>query len=383
MPTIKLYDEDAYRTEFTAQVLSCEKTDKGYCIELDRTCFFPEEGGQSPDKGVLAGADVTDVQIKGDTIYHFTNQPLEAGESVSGSIDWKHRFSNMQQHSGEHIFSGIVNKKYGYNNVGFHLSDQIVTMDYDGPLTREQADEVEYLVNQAIIENIKVEAWYPKAEQLETLEYRSKKALQGSVRIVKIGEYDICACCAPHVARTGEIGGFKIQSLSNYKGGVRISMLCGFRALEAARQKSGVVAELMDILTTGQDQLAEAVRKQKNTIMKLTSDLNASRRQLLINEIEKMDDGRENLILFCQGVDSKTCRKVVSDMTSGHSGYCGIFSGNDENGYNYVIASSSKDCGEIGNILKDDFAAKGGGSPQMIQGTVAGKQDDLQKLFNL
>ena len=228
--TIKLYDENAYNTEFTATVTSCvldEKRDNTFIVTLDKTLFFPEEGGQTPDRGVivklseddiekLKGKDsdflkdfpainVLDVQIKDEVIYHYLDKELPEGTPVYGVIDWQHRFSNMQQHSGEHIFSGIVNSRFGYDNVGFHLSDSIVTMDYSGPLTEEELADIEKSVNLAIYENREIRAWYPSPDELADINYRSKKELTGAVRIVEVDGYDICACCAPHVKRTGEI----------------------------------------------------------------------------------------------------------------------------------------------------------------------------------
>ena len=218
--TVRLYDQDAYATEFEAEVLACEEVEKKekkvYQIWLDQTLFFPEEGGQSPDMGTIDGIKVLDVQIKDEVITHTLAAPLAVGTTVKGVVDWKHRFYNMQQHSGEHIFSGIVHNRFGYDNVGFHLSDSIVTMDFNGVITAEDIEEIETEVNQAIIENIPVEVSYPTKEELKVLEYRSKIEIEGQVRIVTIPGYDVCACCAPHVRRTGEIGMLKVMNVQSY-----------------------------------------------------------------------------------------------------------------------------------------------------------------------
>ena len=224
--TIKLYDNDAYATQFEANVLYSNETEHNgqtcYEIILDKTLFFPEEGGQTPDKGTINGMEVLDVQIKDDIITHYikAEQPIDIvkeNDAVTGSIDWTHRFSNMQQHSAEHIFSGLVYKEYGYQNFGFHLSDNIVTMDFNGPLTIEQIEELEWKVNQAIVQNVAIDTCYPTTGELAMLTYRSKLELETNVRIVTIEGYDVCACCAPHVKRTGEIGGFKVINAQNYK----------------------------------------------------------------------------------------------------------------------------------------------------------------------
>ena len=235
--TRKLYYEDAYQTSFTARVLSIDGRD----VVLDQTLFFPEEGGQSPDRGVLAGYKVLDVQIRDGEIHHILSEKpdngLEAlspdaewkGSTVTGVIDWDHRFSNMQQHSGEHLFSGIVHRRFGLENVGFHCSDREVTLDYNGSLTAEQLQAVEREVNAAIVKNIPSEVRFLYGEEAKTAVYRSKLDLSGEVRVVTFAGVDACACCAPHVARTGEIGCLKVVGVQKWKSGVRVNILCGAR----------------------------------------------------------------------------------------------------------------------------------------------------------
>ncbi len=378
METIKLYDNDSYSTVFSAEVLSCEKRDSSYEVILDRTLFFPEEGGQSPDKGVLGGANVLDVQINKGVITHTLDTPLNAGETVAGKIDWDHRFSNMQQHSAEHIFSGLVKKMYGYNNVGFHLSDNIVTLDFDGVLSDTQVSEIEYLVNEAIAKNVPVTVTFPTKEELSSLDYRSKIEIEGQVRIVTVEGYDVCACCAPHVKRTGEIGGMKVQSVQNYKGGVRISILCGFRALKAACEKADVISGLTGLLTTNQERLTDVVKKQMATIQTLKQELVAAKKELLSIEISKIDPSSENVILFCSDIDGKTIRNAVNDLVKLHPGYTIIFSGTDSNGYSYILGSQNRDCKELAERLKENFGAKGGGSALMIQGQIPAKEAEIR-----
>jgi len=387
MGTIKLYDIDAYATRFEAKVLSCVETEltckddsmhQCYEVILNQTLFFPEEGGQTPDKGKLGVAEVVDVQIKGDTIYHYVNMPLETGCEVSGSIDWQHRFFNMQQHSGEHIFSGLAYKKYGYKNVGFHLSNQIVTMDFDGVFSEVQLAEMEWEVNEAIAANVEIKTGYPSREELVQLEYRSKIELEDDVRIVEIVGYDMCACCAPHVHRTGEIGVFKIQSAQNYKGGMRISFLCGFRALEEYRKKSQIVSELTGILTTNQDNIAEHVSKLKEQVQNLKVELAQTNQKLMEYKIADIPTGQQDVLLFETELDSLVARNTVNKLMESHDGICGIFIGNDKDGYNFIIGSKTCDCREIATKLRQELNARGGGSAQMIQGAVAASQKSIE-----
>jgi len=225
--TLKLYDTDSYATEFDAVVLSCNECEKGYEIVLDRTVFFPEEGGQCCDRGTLNGYDITDVQIKSNVIYHYSDTKFEIGAKVHGIIDFKLRFRNMQNHTGEHIICGIAHKLYGYENVGFHLGEDYVTMDLSGPLSKKQVHELELLANEAIYKNVSVTAYYPGKEKIKNMFYRGKSDIEGDIRIVRIKDYDVCACCAPHVAKTGEIGIIKIIDYTPHRGGMRLTILCG------------------------------------------------------------------------------------------------------------------------------------------------------------
>ena len=235
--TEKLFYQDSHRSTFTAIVQEVRPSGNGYEIILDRTAFFPEGGGQSSDTGSLGGVSVSDVQEIDGKIIHYTDGPLVEGTEVEGCIDWTERFSKMQQHTGEHIVSGLIHKIYGYHNVGFHLGTDSVTLDFNGVVPKEKLHEIEQLANEAVAKNLPVQVLYPTDEELSKISYRSKIEIEGQVRIVVIDGYDVCACCAPHVKQTGEIGLIKLVGMQNYKGGVRISMLCGFRALEDYYQK--------------------------------------------------------------------------------------------------------------------------------------------------
>ena len=383
--TVRLYDQDAYATEFEAEVLACEevvkKEKKVYQVWLDQTLFFPEEGGQSPDMGTIDGIKVLDVQIKDEVITHTLAAPLAVGTTVKGVVDWKHRFYNMQQHSGEHIFSGIVHNRFGYDNVGFHLSDSIVTMDFNGVITAEDIEEIETEVNQAIIENIPVEVSYPTKEELKVLEYRSKIEIEGQVRIVTIPGYDVCACCAPHVRRTGEIGMLKVMNVQSYKGGVRISILCGFRALEAFRQKADIITELMAQFSTNQEALVENVTKLKNTNQTMKNQLASAKQELMEYKVAAIPEDSENAILFESDLDTPVVRNVVNGLVEQFTGICAVFVGNDESGYQFIVGSKNKDCRAIAAALREKLSARVGGSDKMIQGSVAASQLQIEELL--
>ena len=243
METRKLYYEDCHLRSFSATVTGCEKTDQGYAVTLDATAFYPEGGGEAPDIGTLGGVNVLDVQEEDGQILHLCDGPLAIGETVDGEIDWARRFDLMQQHTGEHIVSGLLYDKFGYMNTGFHVGTDVMEVDFDGPVSPEALAEIELKANQAVWANIPLECWIPSPEELPTIFYRTKRALPWPVRIVRVPRYDSCACCGVHVKHTGEVGLIKILSCTPLRGGVRLEMVCGGRAyrpsMERVKQPSG------------------------------------------------------------------------------------------------------------------------------------------------
>lgn len=382
----KLFYEDITITDFTATVISCEPVpdQKLYRILLDATAFFPEEGGQSADKGTLNEQIVKDVQIENDLIYHYVDKPFTPGDTVTGHVDWEQRFDFMQQHSGEHIVSGLVHERFGYNNVGFHLSVNEVTLDFNGPLTPEDIREIELLANQAIYRNLPIEISYPTKEELASLSYRSKIEIDGQVRIVTIPGVDICACCAPHVVTTGAIGIIKITNCQSHRGGVRLNILCGQRALMDYNKKQDSVTAVSVALSAKPDFIADAVLKLKEDMLKQKERINALQAQYLevcISTLPSPSES-ENALLFVDPMDTIALRNTVNTLTERYSGYCGVFSGSEETGYQFIVGSSQKDCRALAQTLRETFGAKGGGSTSMIQGSVAASKERIEALWN-
>ncbi|MDD3369602.1 MAG: alanyl-tRNA editing protein [Lachnospiraceae bacterium] len=381
--TIKLYDLDAYQTSFQGTVLSCLPVDDSrFDLILDQTLFFPEEGGQTPDKGTIQSIPVLDVQIKDQIIHHYIEQQIPEGTLVAGEINWAERFSNMQQHSGEHIFSGFVNAAFGYHNVGFHLSQNEVTMDYDGPLTWDDIYELEAKSNQSIYRNLTITAAYPSKEELSKLEYRSKIEINGAVRIVTIPGVDVCACCAPHVHRTGEIGVIKITQLQNYKGGVRLHLLCGKRAMADYRKKQELVLAVSNRLSTSTDTISDAVDKLLGDIQTYKNQIVALQRESIASKAAAIPENTTNCILFEASLDAIPHRELVNLLTAKCSGICGVFVGNDTDGYRYIVGSANIDVREINTTLRTAFNGRGGGSKEMVQGSLTGTAKDLKSLFD-
>ena len=420
--TIKLYDSHPYEIEFEATILSAAPVKKGWEVVLDQTLFFPEEGGQSADTGRVADWDVTDVQIRGEVIYHMISAPNnidairepEVGMKVSGRIDWERRFSNMQNHTGEHILSGLIHTKYGFDNVGFHLSDNIVTFDQSGYLTAEQVKEIEQEANRIVWANLPVTAKYLSPEDAKNKTYRSKIEIDGDVRLVTIGEekdpVDVCACCAPHVARTGEIGLIKILRSEKYKGGTRLTILCGSRALAEISGQQEQIEKISHLLRAKQEdafvavahlfeenaaQKERLIRMQEEKIRRLTEQidlLRAGQVDLLRADeanalaTKWMDDGialtEKNSWVFVESLDPLPHRNLVNLLGERCDGYVGAFLQTGDSEYRFIIGSKSKDCREVAALLRERFGAKGGGKSEMVQGSVcAGKEDIVSALL--
>lgn len=393
--TEKLYYEDNHLSEFTAQVTRCEWEDKKQCygVVLDRTAFFPEGGGQYADPGFLEGLAVADVREKGDEIVHYVKEPLEAGRQVKGVIDYGERFSRMQQHSGEHIVSGLVHSCYGYENVGFHLGEFLVTMDFNGMLTLEQLREIETAANGAVAANLEIQVTYPSKEELAALEYRSKKELSGQVRIVTVPGYDVCACCAPHVSRTGEIGMIRLVDAAKYKGGTRVSMVCGFRALRDCRAKEDSVREISHLLSAKPDQVAQAVARLCGEAQQYKEKLARMQSRYLEGRLEELLGAAGNaaqsaegaasapILIFEDELDKNAARRFVDAGMHRFDGICGAFIGNDADGWQYTLGSRTENLRELLKEFHGAFAGKGGGKPEMVQGTVAGSRAALEGFF--
>lgn len=378
--TKKLYYEDSHRDSFRAKVLSCAWNEKKACYEviLDQTVFFPEGGGQYADTGVLGGAKVLDVQERGEEIIHYTDRELEPGAEVEGTIDYPERFSKMQQHTGEHIVSGIIHRTFGYDNVGFHLGQELVTMDFNGTFTEDELRQVELEANEAVIKNLQIMVTYPSKEELDRLDYRSKKELTGQVRIVEIPGYDVCACCAPHVERTGEIGIIRLIDAVKYKGGTRVTMVCGFRALKDYRMKEDNIREISRLLSAKPEESAQAVHRLQDEARMWKEKFIRAQSHAMEQILEKLPENVENYVLFEEDVDKNVARRFVDEGKNKCSGICAIFLGNDEAGYRYILGSESVDLKEYSKAFHEALGGKGGGKGEMVQGTVPASEAEVR-----
>lgn len=376
---LKLYDHNAYTKKFTATVLSCEKADVGYKILLDQTAFFPTAGGQEFDPGTLNSNPVLDVFEENKNIYHITEHPIEPGTEVAGEIDWNVRFRKMQHHTAEHIVSGIVHQLFGYENTGFHLSDKDATVDYGGIISPEELLMIEKKANEAIWKNIPITAVYPPEEELSKIPYRSKLDLTEDVRIVTIDGIDICACCAPHVKFTGEIGLIKLFGLMHHRGGVRLSLICGSDALSDYQEKAENSLLISNLLSAKQSEIFDATNRIYNELAAKKQKIAVLSKQLALQKAELLCKTDGNICTFCD-FDTDAMRILANEGKK----ICKIFaalSGNDESGYNFIIASEQVNLRECAKEITSVLSGRGGGCADMIQGFFKSTREEIENFF--
>ncbi len=381
MQTQRLYYEDSYIKEFRAEAISCEKRDGFYAVILDKTAFFPEGGGQKSDSGYIGAAFVFEVLEENGEIIHKTKEPVNKGEEYFCKIDWETRLSRMQNHSGEHIVSGLVHKKYGYDNVGFHMDEEYVTIDFNGELTREQLDEIEDEANEAIYKNLDFKAYFPSEEELKNLDYRSKLELTEDVRIVEIDGVDVCACCAPHVKKSGEVGIIKLLDFMKHRGGVRIVMKAGSLALRDYREKYKNALGISNLLSVKQHEIFKATEKFYNDLADERRKFYEYRLSVANRDKENLKDINGSLVLITDGYDADMMREVVNFGVEKTPKYSAVFSGDDKTGYSFVIASKTQDMNSLRNELSSKLNGRGGGRDGMLQGKAMTTKQNITDFF--
>ncbi len=380
MNTEKLFYQDAYLTSCSARVLECRPYKSGYEIILDRTVFYPEGGGQPGDIGFLNSTAVTDTQEKDGQILHYTDSPLDPGTAVTAVIDWNCRFDLMQQHSGEHMISGVIHRRWGYENVGFHMGSDVITIDLSGELTMEDLEEVEAEVNEAIWQNTPVKIWIPSEEELPSIPYRSKKELTGDVRIVEFPGVDICACCGMHVAQTGAIGLVKILNCEKFRTGVRVELLCGRRALDylsGIHQQNRSVSRL---LSAKPQETAKAVQLLQTELNEKRQRIYTLEESLFQAKAEELKDAGD-VVVFMEALTPDGVRRVCDLIQNSCGGRAAVFSGTDESGYKYAMGLPGGDLRAFTKEMNSILNGRGGGKPFFVQGSVQASQDSIIEFF--
>ena len=380
MKTRKLYYEDSHMTAFTATVLSCEKTEKGFEVVLDATAFYPEGGGQAADTGTLNGIRVKDTREREEAVVHFCAEALEVGTVVEGVVDWEPRFHRMQQHSGEHIVSGIINRRYGYHNVGFHMGSDIITIDFDGVIPAEDLASIEAEANAAVWKNLPVKCWYPSEEELPTVPYRTKRQLPWPVRIVEVPGFDICACCGTHVNATGEIGLIKLFTMMGFRGGTRMEMSCGSSALKLLNEAYEQNRQVSQAFSAKIEETGAAARRMNEVETALKYRITGLEKRIFTG-IADSYTGKGEVVHFEENLDNTAVRDLADLIADTCGGTAAVFSGSDETGYAFCLVTRNGDLRSFCKEMTGTLGGRGGGKPGFQQGRVNAAKADIAGFF--
>ena len=380
METKQLYYVNSHTSRFSAQVLSCEETDKGFAIILDQTAFYPEGGGQAADTGMLGSARVLDVREQNEAIVHFCDSALPVDTCVEGVIDYDLRFDRMQQHSGEHIVSGLINARYGYHNTGFHMGTESTTIDFDGVIPAEDLPMIELQANEAVWKNLTVNCWIPSPEELPQVTYRTKRALPWPVRIVQVPSYDSCACCGTHVVCTGEIGLIKLLSAIPFRGGTRMEMACGKRALAILNSAYDQNRQVSQAFSAKMQETGEAARKMNDLLAAQKYRISGLEKQIFAG-IAAGYAGSGNVLHFEADLDGTGVRELADAIAEICGGTVSVFSGNEESGYAFCLISRTDDLRQLGRDMTKTLNGRGGGKPNCQQGRVQAGRSAIEAFF--
>ncbi len=378
--TEKLYYTDVTCTAFSATVLQCRQDGDRWAAILDRTAFYPEGGGQPWDTGCLDQRQVLEVQEQGADIVHYLDGPLEPGTQVQGHIDWARRFDLMQQHSGEHIVSGLVHAAYGCDNVGFHMGADVITIDFNCELDMESLQAIEAEANRRVWEDKPVEILWPSAAELAKLPYRSKKALTGAVRLVRFPGSDLCACCGTHVTRTGQIGLIKILSCVRFRSGVRVEMVCGGRALAHLNAMAAQNHQVSVTLSAKPGETGAAVQRLLEENGQLKYQL-AGMENTLFACLAQARRGAGNTVLFQPDLTADGVRRLAVAVMEVCGGWAAVFSGSDGSGYKYCIGQTGGDVRQLTQEMNAALSGRGGGKPFFTQGAVQADRSAIEAFF--
>ena len=330
--------------------------------------------------GTLGDAKVTEVHEKDGELLHYTDKALEVGAKVEGKIDWARRFDLMQQHSGEHMVSGIIHEKYGYDNVGFHMGSDVITVDLNGMLDDSQLAEIEREVNERVWEDREVVITYPDAEELKTIDYRSKKELTGQVRIVTFPGVDVCACCGTHVTHTGEIGMVKLLSVVKFHDGIRMEMICGKRVLDYLNMVNEQNHQISMKLSAKMDRTADAVQRLQDENFRMKGQVARMEEEMFRAEAKKWE-GAGSVLIFKEGLEADSVRKLADAVMNTCEGCCAVFSRNEDGSYKYAMGEIDGDLRQYTKEMNAALNGRGGGKPFFVQGSVQATEDEIRNFF--
>lgn len=378
--TEKLYYRDCHLAQFRASVTGCTPTEKGYLVTLDATAFYPEGGGQACDLGTLGGVRVLDVQERDGEILHLCDGALQVGDQVDGAIDDARRFDLMQQHTGEHIVSGIIHRRFGYHNTGFHMGADVTTIDFDGIIPVEALAEIEAEANGALWKDLPVRCWYPSPEELPTVSYRTKRALPWPVRIVEIPGYDCCACCGVHTAATGEVGLIKLFSAVGFRGGTRMELACGRRALDMLNLAFAQNTQVSQAFSAKWTETGAAAAKMNEALAAEKYRAIGLQRRLIAGIAQRYDNCG-NVVHFEPGLDAGLLRELADAIAQRCGGIAAVFSGDDRTGYGFCILARTGDLRQLGKAMTQSLSGRGGGRADAQQGRVNASRAQIETFF--
>ena len=380
METVRLYYQDAHLREFSAHVVSCEPEKEHWAVVLDQTAFYPEGGGQPGDTGTLDSVRVLDTHARGEEIVHYCDAPLTPGSAVRGTIDWARRFDYMQQHSGEHIVSGIIHRRFGYENVGFHMGADMVTIDFSGMLTMDDVREIEREANEAVWANLPIVVSWVDGEEKANAVYRSKKPISGVLRLVSIPAIDVCACCGTHVSMTGEIGLVKIFTCQKFHDGVRLEMLCGRKAYGYVNSILEQNKRISGLLSAKPQQTAQAAERMLDELAQVKYRAGALELRLIAQAAEALA-GKGDSLLFME-LSADGLRQMADAGMHACGGVCAVFTGSDEAGWRYAIGHAGGDLRAFSKRMNDALRGRGGGKPEFVQGSVQASRAEIEAFWN-
>ena len=378
----KLFYENSHLQEFSARVTGCQQTEKGWLVTLDATAFYPEGGGQACDIGTLGGVNVLDVREKENEILHLCDGALEVGSEVFGKIDWQHRFDLMQQHTGEHIVSGLLHEKFGYHNTGFHVGKNVMEVDFDGPISPEDLAQIERRANEAIWANLPVKCWYPSEAELSSVPYRRKRDLLWPVRIVEIPGSDSCACCGVHVEHTGEIGLVKLISAIPCRGGTRMEMACGRRALAILNHAFDQNRQVSQAFSAQITETGAAARRMNEVLAEQKYRIAGLEKQIF-QGLAQGYTGKGDVVHFEEGLDSTAVRELADAIAETCAGMAAVFSGSDGEGYAFCLMTRQGDLRQLCKDMDKALNGRGGGKPNFQQGRVQAARAEIEAFFHI
>ena len=403
--TKRIFDTDAYIKEYDAKVLSCEKSFKeGFedCFEVitDATVFSPEGGGQKSDIGFFDDIEVVDVKEEGENLIHFLKGEVEVGKTVKQKIDFDLRFRRMQNHNAEHLICGLIHSKFGFDNVGFHLSESVdenggikieAIMDVDGPIDLSDLKEIEIKANEAIAKNVPIYALLPSKEEADKLSFRSKLDIRENLRLVVIEGFDVCACCAPCLKSSAEIQLVKILDSMPHRGGMRLTLIAGLDAIKDYIFLHDENRQIMKLLSSERGNTAESVSTsiQKSSALHEETVLLKKRitslfKEKLVSDLKNSD--RKYNVFFAPDLDEVQSRNLINETAGDSMSVIAVMFSKNENTYRFVIGKDEnlKDISlnELAKKMREELNARGGGSEQMVQGSISASEEDIDSFFD-